>query len=333
MVNDVRLQQLQGWLQKQLDCPSFKLEAMTNGASFRRYFRLNHNGQNYIVVDAPPDREASGLFALIARALIKLGINVPQILAQDLHRGFLLISDLGSRLYLQMFDTYDPGQLYHYAIDTLLMIQECKDIPGYRLPVFDQNFITSELGLFDHWFLRQQLGLSLSCEEEEIVSQAYEFLNTAVATQPQVFIHRDYHSRNLILLDDNAVGVLDFQDAMWGPVTYDIVSLLRDCYISWPEAQVKEWALLYWRQAQDNGMMPQCSQQKFLYWFDLMGIQRHLKAVGIFARLNKRDNKSAYLGDIPRTLSYVGDIGQRYIALKPFIDFLHTRVSPEVMKQ
>lgn len=325
---DLRLQQLQTWLAKQLSGPAFRLEAMPNDASFRRYFRIYHGAQRYIVMDAPLDREDPRLFTVIAAVLFKLGINVPQILAQDLQRGFLLLTDLGTQLYISALKTHDPDKLYQSAIAALLRLQSCKAVTDIELPVFDREFMLSELAGFSEWFLQKELGLCLTAEDEAIIQDAYDYLAIEIAAQPTVFVHRDFHSRNLLMIDEAQVGVLDFQDAMWGPITYDIVSLLRDCYISWPDDKVKKWALYYWQQAQDSGMIAPCEAQQFLYWFDLMGIQRHLKACGIFARLHKRDQKPAYLQDIPQTLSYILSVGDHYAPLKPFMNLLQSKVMP-----
>jgi len=219
MTVDLRLQQLQLWLTKQLSSPSFRLEAMPNDASFRRYFRIYHGMQRYIVMDAPLDKEDPWLFTVIAAVLLKLGINVPQILAQDLQRGFLLLTDLGTQHYLSALKIRDPERLYQKAMQALLTLQSCKTVAAVELPVFDRDFMLLELAIFSEWFLQKELNLCLATQEEAVIQDAYDYLATMIEAQPTTFIHRDFHSRNLLLLAEDQVGVLDFQDAMWGPIT------------------------------------------------------------------------------------------------------------------
>lgn len=332
MMVDQRLLQLDKWLQRILKGEQYTLKPLVTDASFRRYFRVHQNGETYVVMDAPIDKENPLPFMKVGLALAKLGIKVPLIFANDLEQGFLLLSDLGDCLYLQALTNGNADVLYQRAIDTLLTIQTCQQVPDFDLPTFDKDFINQELTLFAEWFLIKQLRLNLSAKEQQLLQETFENIAAVIGSQPQIFIHRDYHSRNLMLLDDNQVGVLDFQDAMWGPCTYDIVSLLRDCYVTWPNEQVRAWALFYQRKAHQAKIIDLCDDEQFLYWFDWTGIQRHMKAIGIFARLNLRDNKSLYLSDIPRALTYILETANNYPELEHFKCFLQNKVLPELPK-
>jgi len=305
-----RLEQLNHWLNRGLGLPRYDIVPASSDASFRRYFRVCFDGESRIVMDAPPDKEDSRPFVRIARALHGIGLNVPQILAEDLAQGFLLLSDLGSEQYLAALNAASVGRLYGDAMAALIILQACGPQQS-ELPPYNEALLLREMELFREWYLGRHLQLTLSDSEQRSLDDAFRLLAQSALAQPQVAVHRDYHSRNLMVAPHNP-GILDFQDAVHGPVTYDLVSLLRDCYIAWPRAQVEAWALGYQELAIDSGILRGRDEERFLRWFDWMGVQRHLKATGIFARLNHRDGKPGYLKDIPRTLGYVREVAASY---------------------
>jgi aminoglycoside/choline kinase family phosphotransferase len=320
-----RLEQLNHWLGKELGLPDYEIAPASADASFRRYFRLRFDGESRIAMDAPPQQEDSRPFVAIGQLLAQAGLNVPQILQQELEQGFLLLSDLGSRPYLDALDAGSVERLYGDAMGALAVMQACVPVEG--LPPYDEALLQREMALFPEWFLTTHLGLTLSEAEQKLLADTFALLAQNALEQPQAFVHRDYHSRNLMVCRHNP-GILDFQDAVRGPITYDLVSLLRDCYIAWPREQVEEWVQGYHDIALDHGIIRQPMSAKFLRWFDLMGVQRHLKAIGIFARLNHRDGKPGYLKDIPRTLGYVEEVSARYPELTAFASFIKERVRP-----
>ena len=320
---DNRLEALKDWLASVLDSAEYEIKPASADASFRRYFRVFTGGATHIVMDAPPDKEDMRPFIQVAERLYALGLNVPRVLQQDLGRGFLLLSDLGERLYLSQLRADTVERLYGDALGALVVLQAGIFIDNQSLPEYNEALLLREMTLFHEWYLGKHLGLTLASSQQAVLDRAYALLALSALEQPQVWVHRDYHSRNLMLTDANNPGILDFQDAVRGPVTYDLVSLLRDCYIAWPRARVEDWALGYQALALQSGL-PVCTDETlFLRWFDLMGVQRHLKATGIFARLNHRDAKPGYLGDIPRTLAYVLDVTARYPQLQPLYQLLY----------
>ncbi len=307
-----RLQQLEAWLRGELGIADYSIAPASSDASFRRYFRIQFDGISRIVMDAPPEKEDCAPFVSIARQLHAIGLHVPEILAEDLSQGFLLLSDLGSTPYLDVLNDDSVERLYGDALEALTRLQA----RGPReLPAYDRELLMTEMGLFRDWYLGEHLGLALSDEEREALEGAFTLLADIALEQPRVAVHRDYHSRNLMLCERNP-GIIDFQDAVFGPITYDPVSLLRDCYIAWPRERVEGWALGYRDRAVEQGIIDHVDDATFLRWFDLMGVQRHLKATGIFARLNHRDGKPGYLNDIPRTLGYVREVAGRYSELE-----------------
>ena len=321
---DNRLAALKDWIGRVLRVSVYDIRPASADASFRRYFRVRAGGATYIAMDAPPEQEDMRPYVRIARRLHELGLNVPRILEQDLERGFLLISDLGERLYLAQLNADTVERLYGDALGALVVLQAgafSRRAPDETplLPDYDAALLTRELELFREWYLGRHLGRALGARQHDVLDRSFEFLTRAALAQPRVWVHRDYHSRNLMVTDVNNPGILDFQDAVVGPVTYDLVSLLRDCYIAWPRARVEDWAKGYHELARQSGIPVGDDDALFLRWFDLMGVQRHLKASGIFARLNYRDGKPGYLPDIPRTLGYVLEVGARY----PELEELH----------
>ena len=315
---DSRFEQLQDWLRTVAGIHDYEIAPASADASFRRYFRVRYDATSRIVMDAPPEQEDCHPFIHVSSLMAGIGLHVPVVLRQDLQQGFLLLTDLGDRVYLSELNADTVESLYGDALQALLRLQAhgAADLPPY-----DRGLLMNEMELFRQWYLERHLGLPLTGSENATIDAAFAYLADEALQQPRVIVHRDYHSRNLMVSSPNP-GILDFQDAVIGPITYDLVSLLRDCYIAWPRSQVENWVSQYYRQARSEGLLENVSEAQFLNWFDLMGIQRHLKASGIFARLNYRDGKSAYLEDIPRTLGYVIDVGKDYPELRPFIELI-----------
>jgi aminoglycoside/choline kinase family phosphotransferase len=322
-----RLEALKRWLETELDFREYTLKPASSDASFRRYFRVSQEGASFIVMDAPPDREDSHSFVAVARLLFDAGLNVPELIDMDLGQGFLLLGDLGQHLYLDALDATSVERLYGDALAALAGIQACTPEQGL-LPDYDRKLLLAEMELFREWLVGRHLGLALTPQQTQMLDAAFRLLADNALEQPQVCVHRDYHSRNLMVTAHNNPGILDFQDAVIGPVTYDLVSLLRDCYIEWPRAQVEAWALAYRERALRSGLLAGTPDDpaRFLRWFDLMGVQRHLKAAGIFARLKHRDGKPGYLADIPRTLGYVVEVAARRAELAGLGAFVASQV-------
>ncbi|MES9993253.1 MAG: phosphotransferase [Candidatus Thiodiazotropha sp.] len=314
------------WLATLPELSDFSFEPASNDASFRRYFRVYAKEFSYIAMDAPPDREDSEPFVRVAELFESIGLNVPHIYAQDLSQGFMLLGDLGSDLYLDKLTDENVDRLYADALAALATLQASE--PPQHLPLYDRVLLMQEMALFRDWLLTRELKLPLSESEHEMLDSVFALLADSALQQPQVCVHRDYHSRNLMLTKQHNPGILDFQDAVIGPVTYDLVSLLRDCYISWPTERVRDWAMGYFELAVQSGILPAQDEDRFMTWFDLMGVQRHLKASGIFARLNQRDGKPGYLNDIPRTLGYITSLNSEFRELQALIEFIQARVLP-----
>lgn len=315
MHSDIRLQQLKLWLNKQLNSDQYEVEVASADASFRRYFRIKHNNLSMIAMDAPPEQEDCGPFTRIAKILIAGGVNVPEIIAEDFQQGFLLLSDFGDTQYLSILDDDSADSLYKDAIDTLIKIQL---IPADSLPVYSRDLLQTEMSLFPDWFINKHLKTELTKQQKKLLDITCECLTENSLQQPQVIVHRDYHSRNLMKTEKSNPGVLDFQDAVIGAVTYDLISLLKDSYICWPREQILKWLTYYFQQAHEHKIIhADINFSDFIQWFDLMAVQRHLKVVGIFSRLNIRDNKPSYMNDIPLTMQYIIDSCERYPLLEP----------------
>jgi len=322
---DSRFKQMSDWLRNDLQLVISRIVPASADASFRRYFRIVVDGNTFIVMDSPPDKEDCLPFVEIAEALYGMGLNVPRIEQKNLDDGFLLLSDLGEHSYLSLLSQETADQLYRDAIDALIKMQCATKDNVLPLPLYDRSLLLDEMALFRDWLLGRHLGLSLDEEDESMLESVFELLVDNVLTQPQVLVHRDYHSRNLMVCGSNP-GILDFQDAVIGPISYDLVSLLRDCYVAWPQAQQKQWVDYYCDSAQQQGLLTQDQVQQFGRWFDLMGVQRHLKAAGIFARLYHRDGKDGYLADIPLTLNYICDVSKSYSELSGLAKLIQQRV-------
>ncbi len=302
---------LKNWLTTVCLLEDFELQPLANDASFRCYFRVCTNKQRYVVMVAPPAKEDITTFIAIAKDFFRKGIHVPEILQYNLDQGFILLSDLGDALYLKLLNPENANDLYMRALAVIPKIQACKPKlnNGESLSWFDEKFIRFELSLFVDWFLIRHLKLNLTPQLKTALEKIFQSLINSALEQPQVCVHRDYHSCNLLLMDKKEVSVLDFQDAVYGPITYDAVSLLRDAYIDWPELEVEKWALNFYPMLMTKDPLP---KEKFLRWFDLMGIQRHLKILGIFARLCYRDNKPRYLNNTNRLLRYLKTAYEKY---------------------
>jgi aminoglycoside/choline kinase family phosphotransferase len=309
---DVRLKLLENWLQQKLPelfaeqgwgtVPAATLTPASSDASFRRYFRWQGAGRTLIVMDAPPPQEDCRPFVKVAQLLARAQLNVPQILAADLERGFLLLNDLGRQTYLDVINEGNADALFADALQALLAFQQ---LPmNEPMPSYDDALLRRELQLFPEWYVRRHLGVDLSPAQQAAWQRSSQLLIDSALAQPQVLVHRDYMPRNLMLSEPNP-GVLDFQDAVYGPVTYDVTCLFKDAFLSWPEARVRSWLEQYWQQACDLGVPVQAEWEDFLRASDLMGVQRHLKVIGIFARICHRDGKPKYLGDVPRFFSYI----------------------------
>jgi N-acetylmuramate 1-kinase len=324
-----RLELLQQWLEQQAHCP-VELIPLTNDASFRRYFRVLLNGVSHVVMDAPPEKEDCHPFVEIAHRLRASGLNAPEVLASDFEQGFLLLTDFGSQLYLPLLNQQDADKLYRDAIVALVTMQVRTSTQN--LPPYNAKLLHTEMRLFTDWLLDKHLNLKLSDQENVQLSACFELLATNALFQPQVFVHRDYHSRNLMSVPAHNPGILDFQDAVHGAITYDLVSLLRDCYIAWTPAQVYEWAKYYYQLASEAQLL-NVSETQFFQWFDRMGVQRHLKASGIFARLWHRDGKAGYLPDVPRTLQYIVNACANDAELEFLGELVAERVLPQFIAQ
>jgi hypothetical protein len=292
------------WLDS-LGYRDYTLSVASEDASFRSYYRVEADTGSWVLMDAPPEKEPCDRFVDIATRLANARLSAPEIIHADQSQGFLLLTDFGTTDYLSLLDANTEGPLYADALAALLKMQtriECDDLPEY-----DEHLLLQEMDLFKDWFLAELLGIELNAPQQSQWQSIKQVLVENALEQPQVFVHRDYHSRNLMKIEQRNPGILDFQDALKGPVTYDLVSLLRDCYIAWPEARVEQLALDYYEIAKVNDLVD-VKPAKFLRWFNLMGIQRHLKAIGIFSRLKIRDGKHGYLRDIPRTLQYIQQV-------------------------
>ena len=309
---DVRLQHLKVWLDEQLAIlfadqgwgavPPATLTAASSDASFRRYFRWEGAGRSFVVMDAPPPQENCKPFVDIAFFLAKSGINVPKIYAEDLERGFLLLNDLGNKTYLDVIDSENADALFSDALQALLAFQQLPMVAP--LPSYDVALLRRELELFPEWYVKRELGVELDSTQQQQWQRISDLLIDSALAQPKVLVHRDYMPRNLMLSEPNP-GVLDFQDAVYGPVTYDVTCLFKDAFLSWPEERVRGWLESYWQQASALNIPVQPDFEDFLRASDLMGVQRHLKVIGIFARICHRDGKPRYLADVPRFFSYI----------------------------
>lgn len=334
-----RLHALTAWAAQQLGGGSIEIAPASADASFRRYFRVTAKERDYIVMDAPTAHEDCRPFIAVAQLFAEAGVHVPQVMAQDLQQGFLLLTDLGDITYLSALNqaALTPSEprlaspypaapnlsvardLYLAANDALIRIQLASR-PGV-LPEYDRVLLTRELMLFPEWYVGKHLGAVLTHEQTATLNNTFEYLLANTLAQPQVFVHRDWHARNLMVSDPNP-GILDFQDAVYGPITYDLASIYRDAYIQWDEEHQLDWVIRYWEKARAAGLPVREDFGDFWRDFEWMGAQRHIKILGIFARLYHRDGKDGYLKDMPLVMSYLRKVCERYIELKPFLYLL-----------
>lgn len=338
MSKDQREELLNEWARGQLAAMSVKippgkrLVPASDDASFRRYFRYQSAQHRFIFVDAPPDKEDSRPFVTIAGYLADAGLNAPKVHAVDYHAGFMMLSDLGETLYLSVFGSGEavlgsgPETLYEDALEAICAMQFIEA----ELPDYDELLLRQEMGLFPDWLLGKQLGISLSNDETGLLDSVFELMISNAVQQPQVFVHRDYHSRNLMVTEKGNPGIIDFQDAVRGPVTYDLVSLLRDCYFTLTPDQVTIWGNRFRQLLIHRGRLEEVSEVTFKRWFDLMGLQRHLKCAGIFCRLHLRDGKPGYMADVPRVVHYIVEVCREYEELNVFGKWLTEEVEPRL---
>ena len=316
---DSRRAALERWLAPQFGIP-FNLTPASVDASFRRYWRAAlEDGRTYIAMDAPPEKEDCRPFVRVARLLAAAGVHAPEVLAQELHEGFLLLSDLGARTYLDALDDTNAPALFADAIEALLRWQLATR-PG-ELPPYDEPLLRREMNLFPEWYVGRHLKKDLSPAQKERLESVFVVLVKSAAAQPVVYVHRDYMPRNLMVCEPNP-GVLDFQDAVLGPITYDMVSLVRDAFISWEEERVLDWVVRYWEKARSKGLPVDADFGEFWRALEWIGLQRHLKVLGIFARINYRDGKPRYLQDTPRFIGYARSVARRYRELAPLARLL-----------
>ncbi|MCZ6501951.1 MAG: phosphotransferase [Gammaproteobacteria bacterium] len=338
MTKDQRKVQINKWALQQLAARSIVMSAdeplvpASDDASFRRYYRFQNGPHQFVFVDAPPEKEDSRPFVAISKYLTDTGLNAPVVYAADFDLGFMMISDLGVNLYLSAIEadkkcgTNEAHSLYKDALDALCTMQSIRsDVPDY-----DQRLLQMEMDLFPDWFLAKELNLKISSDERRLLDSVFQLMVENALQQPQVFVHRDYHSRNLMVTDENNPGILDFQDAVQGAVTYDLVSLLRDCYYKLPPDEIRNWVAYFRSLLVEKRRIESVDKDRFMRWFDLMGLQRHLKCSGIFSRLHLRDGKPGYLGDIPLIIGYMKEVCADYDDLHSFGNWLSETIEPRM---
>ncbi len=315
---DERILQLADWVISILGNHLESIDFASEDASFRRYFRVGCRGETFIVMDSPVNAEEFEAFIRIAQKFKQAGMNVPEIFAAEHERGFALLTDFGKDTYLSLLSAKSADSLYQDAIDSLLRLQNSTQTDADFLPPYSDELLCFEMELFREWYLRQHLNIDITREINDILDHSFGLLLAKAKEQPRVWVHLDYHSRNLMVVERDNPGILDFQNAVYGPVTYDLVSLLRDCYIVWDHARIDHWIEIYLTRArQTTELELKFDRLQFAEWFDWMGLQRHIKVAGIFSRLNYRDSKPNYLQDIPRVMAYIQSVSSRYQELKP----------------
>ena len=323
-----RYNSLQNWLTEILGTSAFNLKPASEDASFRTYHRLFLKNKTFIVMDAPPEQENCKVFIKITKKLRACDVNVPIIHNVNIEQGFLLLSDLGNDLYLNKLNKSSIYELYSDALSTLVSIQVLVNVGG--VDEYDKSLLISEMNLFREWLIEKHLNIKLSDSQVKILTTLFDLLVNNALQQPKVFVHRDFHSRNLMVTKENNPGVIDYQDAVYGPISYDLVSILKDCYIKWPKEEIDKWIDFYLNKLYEEKAQHRINRDEFVRWFDLMGVQRHLKASGIFARLSHRDGKHNFLEDIPRTLSYILDLKETYEELQSICIILEELVLPRL---
>lgn len=321
--SEFRRDDLARWVAGRLNLASAVLQPVSVDASFRRYFRVHADGRSLIAVDAPPQREDSRPFVRVASLMREAGLHVPAIHADDLDNGFLLLEDLGDNSYLDVLTPDNADTLFADAIAALIDWQAASR-PGV-LPEYDDTLLRNELNLFPDWFLDRHLGLDLNADERAELEGIFDLIVTRALEQPRVYVHRDYMPRNLMLSNPNP-GVIDFQDAVHGPIAYDVLSLFKDAFVSWPDERIERWTRDYWRLAGERGIPVPGKYDDFAAMLDWIGVQRHLKVLGIFARIRYRDGKPRYLEDAPRFVRYVMETAARRPELAPLSEFFERHV-------
>ncbi|TAL91254.1 MAG: aminoglycoside phosphotransferase [Rhodanobacter sp.] len=320
------------WLRDALGDSTATLTPASTDASFRSYWRTSHGGQSWILMDSPPAQEDPAAWIAIGARLAAAGLHVPAVHAQNLQQGFLLIEDFGDRLYLPALNAGSVDALYADAMEALLCMQRDVDVAG--MPPYDRAFLQRELEIMPEWFLGTHLGYTPKCGEWDVLEAAFTQLLASALEQPRCFVHRDFHSRNLLVVEHDNPGIIDFQGARLGPITYDLASLLRDCYLTWDRQQVEAWAESHRRRLRAAQLIgADVDRERFRRWFDLIGLQRHIKVLGIFCRLHYRDGKHGYLADLPRVYDYVIEVAGRYPALAEFVVLLRRCVGPRDLRQ
>ena len=312
-----QIQALKNWLMTTLNIQDPELQPVCGDASFRKYYRLQLTNRSVIVADSPPQNQKNHEFVHYARLLAQAGLLVPQVIAVDFDKGFLCLSDLGDKLLLEKLDNHSISHWYQKALLELPKLHSI-DAKAAKLPKFDAEFIKQENRIFTQWLLGTHLNFTVNEQQQQVIDEAFEQLINNSLAQPQVPMHRDFHSRNLMLVENNEIACIDFQDMVLGPITYDAVSLLRDCYCRWDDKTIDTLKQHYYQLIKLNDV----TMPEFNTWFDLTGMQRHIKAAGIFARLMHRDGKTAYLKDIPRTLDYIIDVAAHYPQLNEFAQLI-----------
>lgn len=316
-----RQKQLIDWLSSLYPNQTFTIAPASADASFRRYFRATFaDGTTRVAMDAPPQHEDCRPFLHVGKLFEDAGTHVPHVYAQDLKQGFLLLSDLGNTTYLQALTQESATRLYGAATDALIQIQLASR--ENELPLYDEALLRRELNLFPEWYISRHLGVTLSAKQQAKLEEVFARILANNLAQPSVYVHRDYHSRNLMLIEKNNPGILDFQDAVFGPITYDLASLFKDAYIRWEEEEIMHWIILYWEKARKAGLPVREDFGEFYRDYEMMGVQRHIKVLGIFARLYHRDGKDDYLKDMPLVMDYLRLACERYIDLKPLLNIL-----------
>lgn len=341
-VPDERREQLRLWAARALQVDqeppqerpledTLGLQPLSGDAGFRRYFRTDTQ-PSLIAVDSPPQKTNVNRFVALADHLRRNGVHTPLVIAADVERGYMLLEDLGDTQLLRTLNSDSVSGLYAEVITELLALQQISRAEG-MFPPYNRELLHMEMRLLPEWLIGQLLGRELSDAENQLLERTFGHLLDSACAQPQVLVHRDYHSRNLMIREGERPGVVDFQDAVWGPVTYDLASLLRDCYIRWPREQVERWALAYASSAVDAGIIPEVSPETFLRWFDWIGLQRHFKVLGLFPRLYLRDGKHGYLPDLPLVIRYTLEVTEKYPELEPFAEWFRKEILPLIEQQ
>ena len=317
------------WLNVQLDVCSLTLTPLTGDAGFRHYYRIQGDTeQSLLAIDSPNDKCNNQGYYQINLALEQQNIKVPHIHAVDWQQGFFCIEDLGNCLLSDKLTPTTVTEYYQQALNIIPNMFDIKKVDNYELPSYDSAFVQQELNIFTEWLVEQYLSINLTEQEQQIIADCFELLVQNVSEQPQAFMHRDFHSRNLMIIEDENLAVIDYQDAVLGPITYDAVSLLKDCYVKWPTSTVEQLFDYFINLIEAKYPQWQFSRSTWLRWFDLMGMQRHFKAAGIFARLHLRDGKNGYLKDIPLTLSYIVELGERYPEFNQVAELINAKILP-----